>query len=552
MASKIEGYKKNSQYLRGRLAEELSDQSQPTVSEETRQLLKFHGVYAQDDRDLRRQRQRAREPLAHSFMARLALPGGRLGAAQYLAIDDIMNQLELPSLRLTSRQSIQLHGIEKPHLRDTLKNLNHSLVSTLAGCGDVERNLMCCPVPSRDPLRQDLEHWTAVLSATLRPQTRAYAELWIDGDKAWSSAEAEDVEPLYGPTYLPRKFKTAIALEGDNCVDIFSQDLGLVAHPGRDGTIDAFTVLVGGGLAKSHGVEATHARLAEPLATVSAGQVVALATAIVTVQRDFGNREDRRYARLKYLVEKWGLSRFQATVRERLDFDLDRPRPLHFGPLDDHLGWHPVDSQTGYIGLHVANGRIQDSGPVRVRTGLRRLIERYQPEIVITPQQNLILTGLPLDCESQVHALLTQFDIAVPSSPMVRMAMACPALPTCGLAITESERVFGDVLAKIQAIWESLGMGQRPLQVRMTGCPNNCARSFMAEIGFVGRSLNSYTVYVGGRDNGTQLNRLYAENIKLEHLVDTVQPLLEHYAEEHQAEESFGEFCQRLVLPALV
>lgn len=550
MASKIEQYKAESRYLRGHIREDLADASDPAVPEETRQLLKFHGVYLQDDRDTRRDRQRQKLKPDYSFMVRLAAPGGHLSADQYLAVDRIGQELGLPSLRLTTRQSIQLHGVKKGDLADLLTRLNQNLVSTLAGCGDVERNVMCCPVPPIDVTRADLDKWVTTLSRLLRPRTRAYAELWIDGERAWSTEPPVDEEPLYGPTYLPRKFKTGLALEGDNCIDVYSQDLGLVAHPGPTGRIEAFTILVGGGLARSHGVEATHPRLGLPLATVRPDHLEAVVTAIVTVQRDFGNREDRRYARLKYLVERWGLDRFRAVVSERVDVPLAPPRPLLFGPVQDHLGWHPVDDERAYVGLFLPSGRIRDDADHRYRTGLREIISRWRPEVVITPQQNLILTGLPQADRQSIQVLIDRYQLGTPASLRVRHGLACPALPTCGLAITEAERVFPAVLADIDAHWERLGLADTDLVVRMTGCPNNCARSFLAEIGFVGRSLNSYNIYLGGMPDGSHLNLLYRDNVKIDHLVDEILPVLEQYAAEREPGESFGAFCRRVVLSA--
>lgn len=548
MASKIETYKSESRYLRGHIKEDLADPTDSAVPEATRQLLKFHGVYLQDDRDLRRERQRQKLKPEYSFMVRLALPGGHMTAEQYLAVDRIAEEQGLRSLRLTTRQSIQLHGVKKGGLSDLLGSLNRNLVSTLAGCGDVERNLMGCPVPPVGVTRADLDRWVKTLSSLLRPRTRAYAELWIEGDRAWSTVSPADEEPLYGPTYLPRKFKTGLALQGDNCIDVFSQDLGIVAHPGADGRIEAFTVLVGGGLARSHGVEATHPRLGAPLTTVAADRLQDVVTAVVTVQRDYGNREDRRYARLKYLVETWGLDRFKAEITARVGFPLAPPRPLTFGRVEDHLGWHAIDDDRAYLGCFLPNGRIQDHPDRPYRTGLREIIARWKPEVIITPQQNLLLSGLPLKDRERIEALIARHRLGVPASLPVRHGMACPALPTCGLAITEAERVFPEVLAAIDSHWQRLGLIATDLVVRMTGCPNNCARSFLAEIGFVGRSLNSYNIYLGGLPDGSRLNVLFKDNVKLNDLVDEIVPVLEQYAAEREPDESFGAFCRRAVL----
>ncbi|MBX5466937.1 MAG: NADPH-dependent assimilatory sulfite reductase hemoprotein subunit [Firmicutes bacterium] len=544
--SKVETIKAQSRWLRGHLAEELRDASTPTVSEEGYQLLKFHGVYAQDDRDVRRARRAAGQMPDYRFMVRAAIAGGVLGPDQYLALEAVAEELGVPSLRITSRQGIQFHGVHKFQLRHLIGALNRHLITTWAGCGDVERNLTACPAPWEDGAHRKLGARAKALAQHLKPRSRAYVELWMDGEAVYSW-EA-DAEPLYGPTYLPRKFKTGLTLAGHNCIDVLTHDLGLVGHPTPDGEdIAAWTVLVGGGLGKSHGVAATHPALAQVLGEVADADVVAAVEAVITVQRDFGNRSDRKFARLKYLVEAWGIDRFRRTVEERMGFSFRPARPLDFEPLDDHLGWHETGPGRGFLGLWVECGRIVDTPERRLRTALKEVVRRWRLGVHLTPHQNLLLTGIASPERRAIEECLAAHGVKPVEglSPVQRYGMACPALPTCGLALTEAERVFSGVAAALSARWEALGLGAVPIAVRMTGCPNNCARPFTAEVGLVGRSPGRYAIYLGGNAKGTRLAQLWRDAVPLEAVVPALEPLFTAYAARRRPNERFGDWWAR-------
>jgi sulfite reductase (ferredoxin) len=552
--AKIEVLKAASQHLRGDLASELTNQD-PNFSEDGGLLLKFHGIYQQDDRDLRKSRKAQGLGPDYSFMIRVAIPGGILSASQYLALDDLAGELAGSSLRLTTRQAIQYHGVYKRDLKTLMQTINRQLLTTLSACGDVVRNIMACPAPFVSRERSQIMNHARSLSAALKPKTQAYYEVWLDGEKA-ASVEADhgssqgEAEPLYGETYLPRKFKIAFAYPGDNCVDVYTQDIGIVPVLDDSGDLTAFTLIVGGGLGQSHTVKDTHPCLGQPLTTIAPAQLQAVCEAIVRVQRDFGRRDDRKFSRMKYLVESWGIERFKAQVEAYLGLDLPDPQPLVWLSGDDHLGWQEQGDGLLFLGLFIENGRIKDN----IRAGLRAVIEQFRPEVRITAQQNLILAQVRPQDQAAINALLAQYDIALPDSiePVVLQAMACPAFPTCGLAITESERVMPAVIREFGALLAELELTDGPVpHVRMTGCPNGCARPYSAEVGLVGRSLNSYALYLGGSPLGTRLAQEYLANVARQDLTSTLRPLLSHYRDQRQPGEAFGDFCDRLGFAAL-
>lgn len=542
MKSKVEEIKANSRFLRGDLHDEIYHTEETGVSDASYQLLKFHGVYQQDDRDERKPRRRQGHQPAYSFMIRVAIPGGMMSAEQYLALDEFVVSQSVASMRITSRQALQLHGLAKIQLPSLIRKLESVAMTSQSGCGDVVRNIMGCPLPTGDAAHEALREMALLLSKRLKPQSRAYFELWVEGERAW---EVRDDEPLYGATYLPRKFKIGLAMEGDNCIDVYSQDIGIVAHSGAGG-IESLSLLVGGGLALSHGVKETHARLAEPLGKVSPARLLSAVEAIVSVQRDFGNREQRRYARMKYLIDAWGVEKFRQVVEKRLPFAFDPPSELHFTPLDDHLGWHAMDDTKGVMGFAIPMGRIRDTETVQWQTGLRDIIREFSPQIILTPQQNLLLVGISSDQRAGVEKKAQAYGMKLPDDlPLIiRHGMACPALPTCGLALAEAERVFPELLEDIQRIWVAMGLGAEDLHVRMTGCPNNCARSFLAEIGIVGCGPGLYHLYIGGSPDGTRLNRLFKERVPLDKIPGALHPLFQCYRAQRKPGESLGDFYQ--------
>jgi sulfite reductase (ferredoxin) len=552
--SAVEGIKEASQHLRGTIQEELASEADH-FSEQSKQLLKFHGSYQQEDRDARKSRRKDGVGKHYMFMVRCKIPGGRLTAEQYLAIDDIAGRYANGTLRFTSRQGIQLHGVLKADLRETIAGINACLLSTLGACGDVERNVMACPAPHHgNGIHRQLQETAAVLAARLAPRTLAYHEIWLNGKRVDSTAEANgaasapaaDVEPLYGKVYLPRKFKTGLALPEDNCIDVYAQDLGLLAIVEQE-EIVGYNVLVGGGMGMTNGNCNTFPHLAKPICYVPAGAVVEAAEAVVKLFRDHGNRADRKRARIKYLVHDWGVERFREVLAGYLTEGQRAPRTVEVRGFEPHLGWQPQGDGKYYYGLSVENGRVKDQDSLRLRSGLRAMIERFQPELRLTALQDILLCNLGARDRQEIERTLATFGILRPDqiSTVQRYSMACPAVPTCGLAISESERVLPRLIDEIEAELRRLGLDQEKLSVRMTGCPNGCARPYQSDIGLVGRSGDKYTIFVGGNILGTRLNFLLKDLVPFAEIVPTLLPLLEHFRLERSFGEGFGDFCHR-------
>jgi sulfite reductase (ferredoxin) len=562
--SAVEGVKENSQQLRGTIGRELQTDSDH-FSDQDKQLLKFHGSYQQEDRDARKTRKKGTGGKQYVFMVRCKIPGGRLTAKQYLAVDDLAGAYGNGTVRLTSRQGIQLHGVLKSHLKETIAGINECLLTTLGACGDVERNVMACPAPHyHHDIHAQLQETAATIAAHLAPRTRAYHEIWLNGKQLFNrkregEAPAEphasadspgpgaDNEPLYGKVYLPRKFKTGLALPEDNCIDVYGQDLGLLAIV-ENGGIVGYNVLVGGGMGMTHGNENTFPYLAKPICYVPAPAVVGAAEAVVKLFRDHGNRADRKRARIKYLVHDWGVEKFRQVLGEYVGGRLQPPRPIEVRGYETHLGWHPQGNGKWYYGISVQNGRVKDEGEMRLRSGLRALVERYQPGLRITPMQDVLLCDLDASVRGEVERTLAEFGIRRPEqiSTVQRYSLACPALPTCGLALSESERVMPSIIEQLEAELKRLGLEDEKLSVRMTGCPNGCARPYQSDIGIVGRSGDKYTLFVGGGLLGNRLNFMLKDLVPLADIVLTLVPLLESFKEDRQAEEGFGDYCHRL------
>jgi sulfite reductase (ferredoxin) len=551
--SAVEKVKEESHALRGNLAAELATDT-GHFSAPDAQLLKFHGTYQQEDRDQRRERRGTDTAVAHEFMVRCKIPGGVLTAAQYLVIDELADRYGNGTLRVTTRQGNQFHGVLKGDLKATIRSVNDALVTTLGACGDVVRNVVSCPAPVAGGLREQVLSVTRRLSDHLLPRTRAYHEIWLDGEQVEGGPPVGETEPIYGTRYLPRKFKVAFAFPEDNCCDVHSNDLGfLVVEEG--GRLLGFNVLVGGGMGKTHGKEDTYPRLADTLGFVRTGDVVEVAEAVVKVQRDHGNRGDRRHARLKYLIDAQGLDWFRSEVERQFGRPLAPPAPVEVSGIEDHLGWHAQDDGRSFLGLFIENGRVQDGDDHKLRSAVRRIVETVQTGVRFTPQQNLLLTDIPDRRQGHVERILADHGVARPApatlSAVRRWSMACPALPTCGLALAEAERVLPDVIAELERELETMGVADTALTVRMTGCPNGCARPYTADLAFVGRSLHKYAVFVGGSMLGTRLGTQYADLVPRDRLVATVRPLFERYRDERLADERFGDFCDRVGVEAL-
>ena len=536
-----EGIKTRSRFLRGTLAEGLDETASGAISEDDQQLIKFHGIYLQDDRDLRPERAKRKLDKAYSFMARLRVPGGVLGREQYLAMDRLADERGNQTLRLTTRQSIQFHGVIKTNLRAALRRIDSVLLDTIAACGDVNRNVMCTPNEFASPIHAQAVQTAREISQHLLPRTGAWRELFIDGEKVTAEAEAE---PIYGRTYLPRKFKIVVAVPPQNDVDVYAHDLAYVAIAGKD-EILGYNVLVGGGMGATHGDPQTYPLLAQSIGFCARDDAAAVAEAVVTTQRDYGNRANRRRARLKYTIEDRGLEWFANEVNARLARRLEPARPFAFANNGDLMGWHSGPDGLHHLTLFVENGRIADIGGWRLKTALREIAQAHPVSFIITPNQNLILARVPDAARGAIETTLANHGVGQRGSALREAAMACVALPTCGLALAESERYLPSLITQLEALLAGFGLESQPITVRMTGCPNGCARPYLAEIGFVGRNPGRYNLYLGGTADGSRLNRLHVADADEEGIMQALRPLLAAYAKERQPGEGFGDFTIR-------
>lgn len=549
--SKLEHLKENSRQLRGTLPEELCNE-EDHISGDAAQILKHHGSYQQDNRDLRKAGNKA-----WMFMVRSRIPGGKLTAEQLLAELDLCDRFGNGTLRITTRQGLQLHGVLKCNLKPTIRAINETLLTTLAACGDVARNVMCCPAPFRhNPLRDELQAMCDRVAEHLKPRTTAYHDIWLrdeEGEEIEVSEFKPVEEPLYGVRYLPRKFKVAFALPEDNCIDIYANDLGFLAIP-EDGRIVGYNVLVGGGMGMTPAKKNTFPAVAQRLAFVEPEKVVSLAEAIVKVQRDFGNRADRKQARMKYLIANWGLSAFREKVEEYFGRSLADPHPADVCGVDDHLGWHEQGDGRWFLGLNIDNGRIKDEGEFRLKSALRSLLQQYKMNARLTARQALLLCDIEETWRDDISRLLRDHGVeaAEELSPLRRYAMACPALPTCGLSVTESERVMPQVVEQIETELNRAGLAGERITVHMTGCPNGCARPYSPEIGLVGKARGKYTLYLGGSPLGHRLAFLFRDMVPLDDIGRTLAPLFHCFRDERREGESFGDFCQRIGKEALL
>jgi sulfite reductase (ferredoxin) len=542
--SKVEAVKRASRALRGTLAEGLADAAAPSFDETGYNLLKFHGTYQGYDRDSATERKQQGLEKRHRFMVRVRIPGGRLTAAQYLALDDLADAHGDGTLRVTTRQSIQFHGVVKAGLKATIAAVNEALLTTLAACGDVVRTVTTVPAPIRDAVHTRLEADARRLSARLLPTTRAYHELWLDGERVDGR---EEPDPLYGETYLPRKFKIGLATPDDNSVDVLTNDLGIVALFDGD-RLRGYDFFLGGGLGINHNNAKTYPRLATPVAFVEPDDLVAAATAVVKLHRDHGDRADRKHARLKYVIAEKGEAWAKARLAEYLGKPLADPVPIARFRVVDHLGWHEQGDGRLYLGLPVASGRIADRPGERLRSALRRVVERHAVAPILTPNQDVILADVAPADRFAIHALLRDHGVVLAEdlSPVHRWALACPALPTCALALTEAEREQGAIVGEIEAALGRYGLERERLAIRITGCPNGCARPYAGDIGIVGRMPGFYALYVGGDFEGTRLSFKLVDKVARHAISDALDPLFALFARERLTREGFGDFCRRV------
>jgi len=564
-----EAIKLNSRFLRGTIVEELREESDK-FNKENSALLKFHGTYQQDDREQRIHREGGKSLRQYIFMVRSAVPGGKLTADQLLGELDLCDELASGTLRITSRQGLQLHGVPKRNLHETIRRINEIKLSTLAACGDVKRNVMCCPAPHySDRVHAEMQTRADQLAQHLTPRTPAYHEIWLrdltsgeehylggSGSNGQSSnghagdgratPAGDDVEPIYGPTYLPRKFKIAVGLPGDNCVDLYANDLGFMAIC-RDWRIVGYNVVVGGGMGLTPSAAKTFPAVAKRMAFIRPEQAIGVVEAVVKVQRDFGNRADRKVARLKYLLANRGLDWFKAKVEEYYGQPLAPPDPEDVWGFDDHLGWHEQGDGRLFYGLNVENGRILDNEKLQLKTALREICHTFRPSIRLTSHQSIMFCDLAPEARGQLEDVLHRHGVKLSEeiSTARRWSMACVAFPTCGLAVTESERALPGMIDKLEIELAKLGLAREAFTLRMTGCPNGCARPYNCDIGLVGKTAGKYTVFVGGRLLGDRLNFLYKDLVPAEEVVSTLVPLFVYFKHERADGETFGDFCHR-------
>ena len=543
-----EPLKAASNLLRGTIAAEMADTSTGAISEANGQLTKFHGLYLQDDRDVRNALKREGKEKAFAFMLRLRLPGGRATPRQWIVLDTLANEFAWPSLRLTTRQTFQFHGILKGNVKSVVQGMHRALLDSIAACGDVNRNVMAPPNPERSAVLQQVYDHSRAWSEFALPKTHAYHEIWLD-EELVAGGEPEQ-EPMYGATYLPRKFKTGFVLAPSNDVDVFSQDFGLIAIE-EDGKLAGYNVTVGGGLGMSHGNAETFPRLADMLGFIAPDQVNAVGKAVLETQRDFGDRTNRKHARLKYTIEDRGIEWFKGEVERRSGVTFGPERAFHFTTIEDPLGWHECADGTWFYGLHILSGRIKDLPGWPMKTALREIAEIHSGDFRLTPSQNVSISGVTAAQKPVIKAILAKHGLAGENnqSRLRLNALSCVALPTCGLALAESERVLPEILEKFEAVLDEAGLREDAISLRVTGCPNGCARPYLAEIGFVGRAPNKYALYLGARYNGTRLNRLASPSVTIDDAVKLLTPVIKRYALERNEGEGFGDFCDRAVLP---
>jgi sulfite reductase (ferredoxin) len=563
--SKVESLKERSHLLREPVATEIQ-QDTTHFSEEGIQILKYHGSYQQDNRDNRTKGQEK----DYQFMLRTRNPGGFVPPQLYLALDQLSEEYGNHTLRATTRQGFQIHGILKKNLKTAIATIARNLGSTLGACGDVSRNVMAPPALYNRPEYVYAREYANQVADLLTPQTGAYYEIWLDGEKAVTAELHPDVvaamhrngngtiikdseEPIYGSQYMPRKFKCAVTVPGDNSVDLLSQDVSLVVMTNAQDELEGFNVYAGGGLGRTHNKEETFARVADPIGYVDKADIYDLLKAIVATQRDYGDRNNRRHARMKYLLHDWGVEKFRATVEGYFGKAIQPFKPLPEFKYLDYLGWDEQGDGKLFLGISVENGRVKDEGSFQLKTALREIAQKFALPMRLTASQNIVLYDIAPEQKAEIQAILDRCGIQKETAidPLVRYSMACPALPTCGLATTESERVLPSILERIRAVLVKVGLPEESLVIRMTGCPNGCARPYLAEMGFVGRSPGVYEFWVGADPHQTRLAEPLIASLPISDLEKTIEPLFVAFKTQRQATESFGDFCYRVGLETL-
>ncbi|MFQ1028378.1 assimilatory sulfite reductase (NADPH) hemoprotein subunit [Staphylococcus haemolyticus] len=540
----LEYLKDESNYLRGTIEQGLADPLTGAISDDDTKLLKFHGSYQQDDRDLRDERRKQKLEPAYSFMIRVRLPGGTATPEQWIAMDDISNNYANQTLKLTTRQTFQFHGILKRNLKTSMKKINESVLDTIAACGDVNRNTMCNPNPYQSHIHKEINNYATKISDHLLPKTNAYHEIWLDGEKVLDSSE--EIEPMYGKKYLPRKFKIGIALPPSNDIDVYSQDIGLIGIV-EDETLVGFNVTVGGGMGMTHGNTDTYPQVGRLAGFVPKEQVVDVCEKILTIQRDYGNRENRKNARFKYTVDRLGVDKVVEELNTRLGWEIEEPRDFEFEHNGDRLGWIEGDEGVWNYTLFIQNGRVKDTEDYQLKTALRKIAETHTGDFRLSPNQNLIIANVTPEKKEEIQNLIDQYGLTDGKNytGLRRNSMACVAFPTCGLAMAESERYLPSLISKIEDLLDEAGVNDEEITIRMTGCPNGCARPALAEIAFIGKAPGKYNMYLGGGFKGERLNKLYKENIGEQEILESLRPILMDYGKERLEGEHFGDFVIR-------
>lgn len=540
----LEYLKDESNYLRGTIEQGLADPLTGAISDDDTKLLKFHGSYQQDDRDLRDERRKQKLEPAYSFMIRVRLPGGTATPEQLIAMDDISNNYANQTLKLTTRQTFQFHGILKRNLKTSMKKINESVLDTIAACGDVNRNTMCNPNPYQSHIHKEINDYATKISDHLLPKTNAYHEIWLDGEKVLDSSE--EIEPMYGKKYLPRKFKIGIALPPSNDIDVYSQDIGLIGIV-EDETLVGFNVTVGGGMGMTHGNTDTYPQVGRLAGFVPKEQVVDVCEKILTIQRDYGNRENRKNARFKYTVDRLGVDKVVEELNSRLGWEIEEARDFEFEHNGDRLGWIEGDEGVWNYTLFIQNGRVKDTEDYQLKTALRKIAETHTGDFRLSPNQNLIIANVTSEKKEEIQNLIDQYGLTDGKNytGLRRNSMACVAFPTCGLAMAESERYLPSLISKIEDLLDEAGVNDEEITIRMTGCPNGCARPALAEIAFIGKAPGKYNMYLGGGFKGERLNKLYKENIGEQEILESLRPILMDYGKERLEGEHFGDFVIR-------
>jgi sulfite reductase (NADPH) hemoprotein beta-component len=546
-----EDIKAASNYLRGTIEEGLADESTGALSASDCQLTKFHGTYMQDDRDLRDERKAQGLEPAYAFMIRCRLPGGVATAQQWTQMDDISNEFGNQTMKLTTRQTFQFHGVLKRNLKNSMRAINRALMTTIAACGDVNRNVMCSSIPGQSAFHTQVHAVAKRISDHLIPSTTAYHEIWLMDEKDKKVQVAGDTvvdhEPLYGPTYLPRKFKVTIAVPPHNDTDVYAHDIGLIAIKNEDGSLAGFNVLIGGGMGVTHNNKKTYPRTGSPIGFATADKVHLVCEKVMIVQRDNGDRKDRKHARLKYTVDDMGVEVYKAAVEELLGWKLEQSRPFHFDSNIDTFGWIKDEAGLNHFTCFIENGRIEDTPEFQMKTGLREIAKIHKGQFRLTGNQHLTISNVADEDLPAIKDLMAKYKLDNYQYTGLRLSSsACVAFPTCGLAMAESERYLPVLISKVEGVLEEHGLRHDSIVMRMTGCPNGCARPWLAEIAFVGKAYGAYNMYLGGGYHGNRLNKLYRSSIKEDEILAIVRPLFKRYALEREEGERFGDFCIRV------